>query len=139
MKRGVLVGTKHYANVAKGWAMGEDESFFKVIVEGGTRRILGAHTIGPHAAKLVQQLVYVMHAYEGAYLPLARAQTIHPAAECGDRRRLGQPWARRHPHAPSPLVNHTSRRPRCTLRGGLRVRKAKQRTLHGARDQDALL
>jgi len=65
--------------VTKGYAMGEEESFFKVIVENGTGRILGAHAIGPHAAMLIQQLVYVMHADEGTYLPLARAQTIHPA------------------------------------------------------------
>ena len=75
----ILVGVKRYTDVAKGYAMGEEESFFKVIVENGTGRILGAHAIGPHAAMLVQQLVYVMHADEGTYLPLARAQTIHPA------------------------------------------------------------
>jgi dihydrolipoamide dehydrogenase len=75
----ILVGIKQYADVAKGWAMGEEDTFFKVIVENGTGRILGAHAIGPHAAILVQQLVYVMNADEGTYLPLARAQTIHPA------------------------------------------------------------
>jgi dihydrolipoamide dehydrogenase len=75
----VLVGIKPYIDVAKGWAIGEEDAFFKVIVENGTGRILGAHAIGPHAAMLVQQLVYVMHADEGTYLPLARAQTIHPA------------------------------------------------------------
>ena len=77
--REVLVGIKRYTDVAKGYAMGQEEAFFKVIVENGTGRILGAHAIGPHAAMLVQQLVYVMHAGEGTYLPLARAQTIHPA------------------------------------------------------------
>jgi dihydrolipoamide dehydrogenase len=76
---GILVGVKRYADVAKGWAMGLEDAFFKVIVENGTGRILGAHAIGPHAATLVQQLVYVMHADEGTFLPLARAQTIHPA------------------------------------------------------------
>jgi dihydrolipoamide dehydrogenase len=75
----ILVGIKQYTDVAKGWAMGEEDTFFKVIVENGTGRILGAHAIGPHAAILVQQLVYVMNADEGTYLPLARAQTIHPA------------------------------------------------------------
>jgi dihydrolipoamide dehydrogenase len=75
----ILVGIKPFADVAKGYAMGEEDAFFKVIVENGTGQILGAHAIGPHAALLVQQLVYVMHADEGTYLPLARAQTIHPA------------------------------------------------------------
>jgi dihydrolipoamide dehydrogenase len=75
----ILVGVKRYTDTAKGYAMGEEDAFFKVIVENGTGRILGAHAIGPHAAMLVQQLVYVMHADKGTYLPLARAQTIHPA------------------------------------------------------------
>jgi mycothione reductase len=74
-----LVGVKMYGDTAKGYAMGDEDSFFKVVVENGTGRILGAHAIGPEAAVLVQQLVYVMHADEGTYLPLARAQTIHPA------------------------------------------------------------
>jgi dihydrolipoamide dehydrogenase len=75
----ILVGIKPYTDTAKGYAMGQEDAFFKVVVENGTGRILGAHAIGPHAAMLVQQLVYVMHADEGTYLPLARAQTIHPA------------------------------------------------------------
>jgi len=75
----ILVGVKKYGDVAKGYAMGEEDGFVKVIVESRTGRILGAHIIGPHAAILVQQLVYVMNAEEQNYMPLARAQTIHPA------------------------------------------------------------
>ena len=78
-KYDTLVGIKRYGDTAKGYAMGDEDSFFKVVVENGTGRILGAHAIGPEAAILVQQMVYVMHADEGTYLPLARAQTIHPA------------------------------------------------------------
>jgi len=75
----ILVGVKKYYDVAKGYAMGEEDGFVKVIVEGETGRILGAHIIGPHAAILVQQLVYVMNAEQQNFWPLARAQTIHPA------------------------------------------------------------
>jgi dihydrolipoamide dehydrogenase len=74
-----LVGVKKYYDVAKGYAMGEEDGFVKVIVDGETGRILGAHIIGPHAAILVQQLVYLMNTEEQDYWPLARAQTIHPA------------------------------------------------------------
>lgn len=42
-------------------------------------QILGAHIIGPHAAILVQWLVYLMNAGDGDYMLLARARTIHPA------------------------------------------------------------
>lgn len=75
----IVVGVKNYYDTAKGYAMGEEEGFVKVIVEMGTGRILGAHIIGPHAAILVQQLVYVMNTEVQDYSPLARAQTIHPA------------------------------------------------------------
>lgn len=75
----ILVGVNPYINTAKGYAMGEEDGFVKVVVEQGTGRILGAHIIGPHAAILVQPLVYLMNAGEQDYMPLARAQTIHPA------------------------------------------------------------
>jgi dihydrolipoamide dehydrogenase len=75
----ILVGVKKYSDVAKGYAMGEEDGFVKVIVDGHTDKILGAHIIGPHAAILVQQLVYLMNAGEQDYWPLAVAQTIHPA------------------------------------------------------------
>jgi len=74
----ILVGLKKYHDVAKGYAMGEEDGFVKVIVERETGRILGAHIIGPHAAILLQPLVYLMNTEKQDYLPLARAQTIHP-------------------------------------------------------------
>ena len=75
----ILVGINPYINTAKGYAMGEEDGFAKVVVEQGTSRILGAHVIGPHAAILVPPLVYLMNAGDQDYMPLARAQTIHPA------------------------------------------------------------
>jgi mycothione reductase len=98
----ILVGVKEYYGVAKGYAMGEEDGFVKVIVDGETGRILGAHIIGPHAAILVQQLVYLMNAEEQDYWPLARAQTIHPALSevvvgaFGNLRPIGE---HRHEHA----------------------------------------
>jgi mycothione reductase len=74
----ILVGVKKYYDTAKGYAIGEEDGFVKVIVESTAGRILGAHIIGPHAAILLQQLVYVMNTREQDYLPLAIAQTIHP-------------------------------------------------------------
>jgi mycothione reductase len=75
----ILVGINPYISTAKGYAMGEEDGFAKVVVEQGTGRILGAHVIGPHAAILVQPIVYLMSAGDEDYMPLARAQTIHPA------------------------------------------------------------
>jgi len=75
----ILVGTSDYMDCAKGYAMGEEDGFVKVIVDQASRRILGAHIVGSHAAILVQQIVYLMNAGDQTYMPLARSQCIHPA------------------------------------------------------------
>jgi len=77
----VVVGEAKYTDAIRGYAMGDEGSFVKVIVDAETRKILGAHAIGPHATAMVQPLVYLMNAGKGTFLPLAKAQTIHPAIE----------------------------------------------------------
>ncbi|HSK68524.1 MAG TPA: FAD-dependent oxidoreductase, partial [Candidatus Limnocylindria bacterium] len=62
----LLVGTKHYSSVAKGFAMGyedggADDGFVK-LVAGEDMRILGVHIIGPQADVLIQSFVYLMNA-----------------------------------------------------------------------------
>ncbi len=75
----ILVGKATYTDVAKGFAMGEEDSLVKVIVDGETRRILGCHIVGSEAADLVQQVVYLMNAGSQDYMPMATSQIIHPA------------------------------------------------------------
>lgn len=75
----IMVGMARYMDVAKGYAMGELDTLVKVIVEQKTGRILGCHIAGPEAAVLVQAITYLMHAGDQDYMPLALAQTIHPA------------------------------------------------------------
>ncbi|HJX39650.1 MAG TPA: dihydrolipoyl dehydrogenase [Anaerolineae bacterium] len=75
----ILVGRAHYLDVTKGYAMGEQDGMVKVVVEQGTGKILGCHIVGPHAAILVQQIVYLMNAGEQDYIPLADSQVIHPS------------------------------------------------------------
>ncbi|MFO8052249.1 MAG: dihydrolipoyl dehydrogenase [Thermoplasmatota archaeon] len=78
----VMVGQSSYTDAVKGYAMGDDgKSLVKVIVDARTRKILGAHAIGPHATAMVQPLVYIMNAGDGTFAPLTKAQTIHPALE----------------------------------------------------------
>ncbi|HWQ19475.1 MAG TPA: dihydrolipoyl dehydrogenase [Methanotrichaceae archaeon] len=74
----VLVGRARYTEVAKGFAMAEEDGFAKVIIEDGTGTILGCSVIGSEAATLVQQMVYIMNAEEGDFAPLVRSQVIHP-------------------------------------------------------------
>ncbi|HEM61023.1 MAG TPA: dihydrolipoyl dehydrogenase, partial [Chloroflexi bacterium] len=75
----ILVGRASYLDVTKGYAMAEKDGMVKVVVEQGTGKILGCHIVGPHAAILVQQIVYLMNAGEQNYYPLADSQVIHPA------------------------------------------------------------
>lgn len=75
----ILVGIKRYIDTAKGYAMGEEDGVAKVIVDARSKRILGAHIIGPEAADLVQLVVDLMNAERGDFLPLTRTQVIHPA------------------------------------------------------------
>lgn len=62
----IYVGKHYYHEIAKGYAMGfedkaDDDGFCKLIVDK-SYKILGAHVIGPSAAVLVQQFVYLMNA-----------------------------------------------------------------------------
>lgn len=75
----ILVGRAKYTDVTKGYAMDEEDSLVKVVVDRKTRRILGCHIVGSEAAELVQQVVYLMNAGDQDYMPLAYSQVIHPA------------------------------------------------------------
>ncbi len=68
-----------YGAAAYGWAMEDADSAVKVIADAGTRRLLGAHIIGPQASTLIQQLVQGMH-FDLTADEMARGQYyIHPA------------------------------------------------------------
>ncbi len=75
----VLIGFYQYENTAKGEAMSAKDYFVKVIVEGSTMRILGAHIVGPHASILIQEVVNVMCSREQSAETVNRAMHIHPA------------------------------------------------------------
>ena len=68
-----------FSSAAYGWAMEDTESAVKVIAHAGTRRLLGAHIIGPQASTLIQQLIQGMH-FDLTVDQMARHQYyIHPA------------------------------------------------------------
>ena len=70
---------QEYGSAAYGWAMEDTESICKVIVDTRTRRLLGAHILGPQASTLVQQLIQGM-AFRHTVDEMARGQYyIHPA------------------------------------------------------------
>ena len=68
-----------FGSAAYGWAMEDTESAVKVIAHSETRRLLGAHIIGPQASTLIQQLIQGMH-FDLTVDQMARQQYyIHPA------------------------------------------------------------
>jgi dihydrolipoamide dehydrogenase len=77
--RRYFIGFALYSSCAKGFAMGDEDSFVKVIVDPETLRILGATVCGPQASILVQPLVYLMNCADQTFTPIARSQVIHPA------------------------------------------------------------
>ena len=68
-----------FSSAAYGWAMEDTSSAVKVIAHAETRRLLGAHIIGPQASTLIQQLIQGMH-FDLTVDQMARHQYyIHPA------------------------------------------------------------
>ena len=58
--------------------MGEEGSLVKVVIEE-TGKILGATIVGPSAAELAQQVVYLMNTEYQDLMPVIRSQVIHPS------------------------------------------------------------
>lgn len=74
-----VVGRRDYAGTAYGWALADETSFAKVLVDRSSGLILGAHIIGPQAAALIQPLIQAIQ-FDQTAEQLARAQYwIHPA------------------------------------------------------------
>jgi mycothione reductase len=68
-----------FSSAAYGWAMEDTSSAVKVIAHAETRRLLGAHIIGPQASTLIQQLIQGMY-FDLTVDQMARQQYyIHPA------------------------------------------------------------
>ena len=73
------VATQDYGGTAYGWAMEDTTSFCKLLAHRDTRRLLGAHLIGPQASSLIQQLIQAMR-FDQTVDQIARDQLyIHPA------------------------------------------------------------
>ena len=75
----VRIGFYKYEDTAKGEAMNVKDYFVKVIIDGSTRRILGAHVIGPYASILIHEIVNVMYTPDRSSDTINEAIHIHPA------------------------------------------------------------
>ncbi|MAT06655.1 MAG: mycothione reductase [Acidimicrobiaceae bacterium] len=77
--RDVVIGRRDYGGTAYGWALVDDTSFAKVIVDCDTGLIVGAHIIGPQAATLIQPLIQAMQFDQTAADVANEPYWIHPA------------------------------------------------------------
>lgn len=72
----VKVGFYRYADVGRAIANGNEEGFCKLVVDGSTDRLLGAHLIGEHADDIVHEAVLTMTSGSPVRL-LEDLQSIH--------------------------------------------------------------
>jgi len=77
--RSFRVGRRDYGDTAYGWALADESSFAKVVVDTETGLILGAHIIGPQASNIIQPLVQAMELGQTAEQLARDVLYIHPA------------------------------------------------------------
>ncbi len=70
----VAVGRFRYAGLGKAHAVGETIGQFKVISDAATKRIVGVHIVGAHAADLIHEAALAMH---GGVKVTELAEMIH--------------------------------------------------------------
>ncbi len=73
------VGRRDYAGTAYGWALADESSFAKVIVNTETGLLVGAHILGSQASALLQPLVQAMELDTPAEAVAREVFYIHPA------------------------------------------------------------
>jgi mycothione reductase len=74
-----VTARQNYGDVAYGWAMEDTDHFVKLIADPKTKRLLGAHLLGPEATTLIQPLIQAM-SFDLDVPSMARGQYwIHPA------------------------------------------------------------
>ena len=75
----ISIGRRDYAGTAYGWALVDETSFAKVIVNTETGLFVGAHIIGPHSATLIQPIIQAMELDTPAAQVARAVLYIHPA------------------------------------------------------------
>ena len=74
-----VCSTKAYGTTAYGWAMEDTTSFVKLVAHAQTRRLLGAHILGPQASTLIQTLIQGMRFGQTVDEMAKEQMWIHPA------------------------------------------------------------
>jgi mycothione reductase len=74
-----MVKVQKYGDVAYGWAMEDTHSICKLIADRATRKLLGAHIMGPQSSTLIQQLIQGMSTGQTVDEMAHNQYWIHPA------------------------------------------------------------
>ena len=77
--RTYVVGRRDYGGTAYGWALNDETSFAKVLIDPHSGLIIGAHIIGPQAASIIQPIVQAMEFDQTAEDLARKVLYIHPA------------------------------------------------------------
>ena len=75
--RQVLIGTRPMTRVGRAIEKGETQGFMKVLVDAGSKQILGASILGTGGDEAVQSILDIMYA-KAPYTTIQRAVHIHP-------------------------------------------------------------
>jgi pyruvate/2-oxoglutarate dehydrogenase complex dihydrolipoamide dehydrogenase (E3) component len=75
--REALIATMPMSRVGRARERGETDGFMKVLVDAGSKRILGAAMLGIEADEAIHTFIDIMNA-DAPYLTLKRAMHIHP-------------------------------------------------------------
>lgn len=77
--RNFVVGKRDYAATAYGWALEDQDSLAKVLIDSDDGTIIGAHILGPQAASLIQPIIQAMQFGQTAESVASDVFYIHPA------------------------------------------------------------
>jgi pyruvate/2-oxoglutarate dehydrogenase complex dihydrolipoamide dehydrogenase (E3) component len=75
--RPALIATMPMSRVGRARERGETDGFMKVLVDAGTKKILGAAMLGIEADEAIHTFIDIMNA-DAPYTTLQRAMHIHP-------------------------------------------------------------
>ena len=75
----VMVKVQNFGDVAYGWAMEDTTSICKLVADRATRRLVGAHLMGPYSSILIQQLIQGMSLGQTIDELASGQYYIHPA------------------------------------------------------------
>ncbi len=75
----VMVKVQNFGDVAYGWAMEDTTSICKLVADRTTRKLVGAHLMGPNSSILIQQLIQGMSLGQTIDELASGQYYIHPA------------------------------------------------------------